>query len=332
MGELMMRFRQWTALVSNTVRVLTADPLILILNLALLTGIGLMPWLPGYAFGQQLRLVREQSLALTFLFLLVFVVVAAGKVISDDLRSGTSSMIFVHPVGGFTYLFARFTGILGVASGMLLLGTVATMWSVRMAYHEFQAESLGTIVYFSALTIPLLLTFLAEFLFRIRYVFCANLLLTIFFFMTFILLGYWGYNGRDELGGWQMLDWRTPAVSLYLGFAVSIFSAMLTAASVFFRRTTLFLVGFLLTFTAVFLPSYIAEINLSVLRGMMDIILPDFHLFWVADVMGESESQKAFSDFSYPFRPLLLSALFAFGQTFFYLLIASWRLSSRERG
>ncbi len=63
----MAQVRQCWAVIGNTVRITVGDPFFLVLHLSVTTLTALLGAIPGFTYGEHIRLLRDQCLALQFL-------------------------------------------------------------------------------------------------------------------------------------------------------------------------------------------------------------------------------------------------------------------------
>lgn len=324
-----MGFGRQLALTGNTVRILLVDPFVLILNLTLGVLIVLTPRLPGFAFGEQVLLVREQSLALIWVAGMILLVIAAGRVLSDDFLNERASMIFSNPVSVRSYLFARWIGI-GMTLAMTLgVGVLSAMVAVRMAFYEFRAESLGAWVWAGSVLGALVLAVSVQFLFRAKFTLWANGGMVVFLAVGMTALSIFGYEGTAEMDRFQLVDGRIAVAAVFLFAGLMSMAAMLITVAVMFRPTFLPVFGIGLFLAGVFLPTYVAGLPNDFLRHGIAVFLPDWHLYWIIGQLSETESEtkiasRAWLNF-FTFKTIFWPLLFACGQSALFLNLAALR-------
>jgi len=142
----MMRLwlRQTLAVAGNAFSVLIGDPFTLILHLCLVVGPALVASLPAFTFfGEHLRLLRDQALAMTFVGGALAATLGAAKVVGEEGRKGMTPLIMSRPVSAAAFLGGKWLG-LAAALLMLALGaTAAYLWASRIVHFQHNIERLG---------------------------------------------------------------------------------------------------------------------------------------------------------------------------------------------
>lgn len=287
--------RQYIAISRNAFKVCLSDPLYLVLTLTVLILMALLGCLPTYNFGDELRLIRDQSVALIFLGGCVLGVVGAVTVIVRDLQQGVVSMLMSRPVSSVSYIFGKWTGVAGAIAMYQVTVTLACLWVTRIAAgghaggQELDLAALG--IYAGAILLALLAMAIKHYFLGGWYVWQASLAVAAFIAVGFVimLLVPGDHGGRG-------IDWQTWQWCLMLLFPELIFSAILVPVAVRLRLGSVFAVGFLAFFIGL-----VSNWALNALGSLIPFIggliallgkamLPNWQIFWIADQMDSGQS------------------------------------------
>jgi len=127
--------KQFTAIAANTFSVLAGDPLTLIIH-TLIIGLTLViACMPGFSnIGGQLKLVRDQSLALSFMALSLLAAVGVGKALCDDMSKGMMPTIMSRPVPPSALLAGKWAGISSAVFLVMVTAAVSCLWTTRIIH------------------------------------------------------------------------------------------------------------------------------------------------------------------------------------------------------
>lgn len=267
--------------------VLIGDPIFLIMHVFVLGGILLIASLPGFTLGGQLKLVRDQIVALTFSSACLLAAVSASKVIGDDLRKGMIPTILSRPVPSSALLAGKWLGIVLSLLAIFFNATIAGLWATRLIRVEHSVESLGVTVYLGVVLLSLAGTALHHYLKGGSYFWQANLVLLGVLPIAFFILNFRGYDGVPASYG-ALVNWETSWAFVYLFMALMIFSAMLVFCAVFMDVSMLMTFAVVIFFAGLFSEYVLGLIIGSVyLRACFAIFLPDWQMFWVTESLGK---------------------------------------------
>lgn len=315
--------KQFTSISRNSFTVLLGDPFFFILHLSLISFIALIGCLPGFAFGEQIRMLRDESLAVTFLCGCLAAALGADHVIGEDLRKGTVSMIMSRPVSPVAFILGKWTGLIASLTIIHVSATTACLWITRLNYYEHHLEIFGLIFYILIVFITLILLAIKHYFMGGCYVWQANLALGISFVATFLLLNFWGYNGRMPSTYGALVDWNTYQVFLMIFMAIIVFSAIISSLSVIMDHSMLMGVA-----AALFIGGLFSEYVINTLplpeyfRTCLKILTPNWQTFWTTETL----AGKACVPWNY-----INSSLFhAIGQSVIFITFGRFLFQQQE--
>jgi ABC-type Na+ efflux pump permease subunit len=311
------------ALAANAFSVLLSDPFTLILHLCLTAGAGLIACLPAFAFSEHLRLLRDQTLALTFLGGALAATLGAAKTVGEEGRKGMTPLIMSRPVSPGAYLCGKW---LGLAAALFLLSASATaayLWASRIAHFNHNIERLGLVALAISIALPLAGAGLNHFLHRGCFVRQANFALAGTLLVGLLIVNCWGYNGGVQAQFGTLPDWPTSLAYLYLYLALLTYSAILVAVAVSADLSVLMGVS-----AVVFFVGLLAEYLISTfipnpaIGGIFRVFIPNWQLFWIAERLADAGPP--------PLSHFLSAATHAVGQALLFLLAGQAWLRRRE--
>ncbi|MBI2437899.1 MAG: hypothetical protein HYV36_03695 [Lentisphaerae bacterium] len=188
--------RQAWTLASNTMRDIVRQPVILLLTAACLILTGLLPSAAVFAFGEEVRLVRDGALAFHLVFGLLIAGAAASATIYTEIKRGTVATVLCKPVGRSLYFLATYAGILIV---ILLFGAtalLASLLSVRMVLPGMQVDERIGAIFLAAILLAFGYAAAANFLFRRSFVSQAWLALLPCIAMAFLAAAWLAPHGQ----------------------------------------------------------------------------------------------------------------------------------------
>lgn len=319
----MIRWLRQTLIVArNTFAVFTGDPMIFIVNLFIIAATALIACLPGFTFGEQLRLVRDEILALTFIACGLAATIGAANSISDDIRRGMVPMLMSRPLNPSAFIWGKWVGVVAGLAVLTVSSATAFLWVSRIISREHFIEPLGVAVYALTPILILVLMTLKHYLFRGEFLSRANLAVTGGFLLGFLIINLFGYNGAAADGYGSLVDWSTLRAYLFLFMAMAIFAAIQTWLAVSHDQGILMATAVVVFFLGLFLDFGLSFLPVPALRALIQVFLPNWQLYWLADAVAEGT----------PFSPLrFIACLFhALGQSALFLFLASRLFGKKE--
>ena len=280
--------RQYLAVSRNALAVSLSDPVYLILLVTVLMLMAFFGALPTFNFGQELRLIRDQSLALLFIGGCVVAALVLVTVVVRDLHQGTVAVLLSRPVSSLSLLAGRLTGLAVALALYHLPASLACLWVTRIVSAGEEGTELdqrGLIIYFASILVALGLTALRHYFFGGWYVWQASLALVVCFFGGFVIAGF--FHAPGAAAGWAAgVDWRTAygCVLVYLAevvFAAALlpFAVSLEAAPMLGIAAAIFLLGTISNY----LVNQLLEPG-AVYYAVKGLV-PNWQGFWISDVL-----------------------------------------------
>ncbi len=277
-------FRQYWSISRTAFVVTLGTPFSLVLILSILGFLAILGAVPAFTFGEQLRLIRDQSLALSFIGGCLAASLGAAKVIADDLRRGPAPVIFSRPVSGFGFIAGKWTGIVGSLLVIQAAAAVGTLWLTRITQHEEAFDSFGLGIFLGSIVLALALVAVKQYFLGGCYVWQANLAIVVIVSAAFLLSLATGHDTGLE----RVVDWKTAQGSLMIAFGLLLYTGIVSLLAVVMDTglllglsVALFFFGllsdYLLTSVAVWQP----------LRMTGRMLLPRWQLFWIGDQLGQ---------------------------------------------
>ena len=315
--------KQFSAVTRNSFIVLMGDPIMLIMHIFIISVTLLIASLPGFTLGGQLKLVRDQAMALSFMAGSLVAAVGAAKIISEDIRTGMLPTIMSRPVSYSALLAGKWTGLLMSLSLIFISATVSCLWASRIIKVEHSIETLGFLVYIGALFGTLIAVAVRHYLKGGNYMWQANISLVIIFTSTFLILNFWGYNGEHTNGYGTLIDWRSSLAYLYIFMALTVFSAIAAFFAVVMDVSLLMACSVVIFFLGLFSAYFINLIFPDgFFNALLNTVIPNWQTYWVSEII----SSPNISNFSF-FMPRLLNT---FLQSLLFLVIATIAFERRE--
>jgi len=310
--------RQFVTVAGNSFTVLMGDPLTFIIHIFIICVTLLIACLPGFTLGGQLKLVRDQAVALTFIAGSLLAAVGAARIICDDLRKGMLPTIMSRPVSFSALITGKWAGVVLTLAVILTTSTTAYLWSSRIIAREHFIEPLGLMVFMGAVGITLLAVAVRHYRKGGNYMWQANLLLLPVLTVSFIVLNLWGYNGAEQSYG-ILVDWRGALVYVYLFMAFSVFTAVVTLLAVLMDVSMLLAFSAVLFFIGLF-SGYIIDQAAPghFLNAVCNVILPNWQQYWVTEIISSPKVLEIPFILSRCLGAFLQSVLFLIAATVFF--------------
>ena len=278
-----MWLKQFKAVVGNAVGVVIGDPFFLILHITALLLLALLAAIPGFTYGEHIKLLRDQCQALIFMIGCLTIIFGFIRSLTDDLRRGTGSILMSRPLGALSLISGKWAGVIISTMVLQLSLLVSYLWISEIS---FDAEFLNTkslIHYLLIIAISLALSALRHYLFGGSYALHANLILSGFISFFFII--------RVISRGPSFFDWYGCQSGIILFFGLVAFSAILLPVVIIVDSAMVLSIGL-----AIFFFGLISEYFLTLifssgsLSTIFRSIIPNWQYYWVADRLGEGHS------------------------------------------
>jgi len=314
--------QQFYAVLVNSFVILMGDPLTLIMHICIISITLLIACLPGFTLGGQLKLVRDQAMALSFMGGCLLASVGAARVISEDIRKGMLPTIMSRPVSYSALLMGKWGGLLCTLTFIFISSTTACLWASRIIKIEHMIETLGLSVYLGVVLLTLLGVAIRHYFKGGNYMWQANMVLAIVFVCSFLLINFWGYNGHKAPYGF-LVDWKSTLAYLYIFMALMVFSACVSLMAILMDISMLMACSVVLFFGGLFSGYFINILFPSGIgNALLNTLIPNWQTFWISEII----ASPRVTEMSY-FLPRLLKAVF---QSALALVIATFLFERKE--
>ena len=314
--------KQFIAVAKNSFIVLMSDPIMLIMHIFIIGLTLLIACLPGFTLGGQLKLVRDQAMALSFISGCLLATIGAGRIISEDIRKGMLPTIMSRPVSYSALLSGKWVGLLSALLMVFISATIACLWATRIIKVEHSVETLGFSVYLGAIVITLIVMAIHHYIKGGNYMWQANIAISIVFITSFFTLNLWGYNGISSPYGF-LVDWKSAYAYIYIFMALTVFTACVSMLAVLMDVSMVMAVAVVIFFGGLFSGYFINILApAGAIASLANTIIPNWQTYWVSEMISSSEiGQLSF------FMPRLLNAVF---QSIALLICAAFFFERRE--
>ncbi len=284
-------FRQYLAVSKNAFAVSLSDPVFLILTLCVLAVMAFLGALPTFNFGQELRLIRDQSMALLFIGGCIVAMLIAISVFVRDLQQGAISILMSRPVSGFSVIAGKWTGLAAAVAVYHVPATVAVLWVTRIAGEaggegqHLDVLSIG--IFLGSIVLTLAAMGLRHYFFGGWFVWQASLALAVVFTLAFLLANF--LDGHGGIHAWgEGVDWRTLSGCILIFLAELIFLALILPFAVRLEAPMVMGVGTVI-FLLGMISAYLARTMFGVgwLATTVAAVLPNWQAFWISDLLAE---------------------------------------------
>ncbi len=281
--------KQYYAISKKSFILSLGDPFFLSLILLLLIAMALFACAPSFTFGEHLRLIRDQSLALSFVGGCAAAILGAIRLLVEDIRRGATPILMSRPVSPICYISGKWTGLTAAVLVVHSTASVAGLWVTRFSIHSTDHLDITTIsIYFSSILFALTIMAIKHYLFRKCYVWQANVAILLSFFSAFLVANFIDDHGSLQSFG-AGIDWPTMKGYVLLAFALILYQSAVIPVAVIFDIALVLLFGISLFFFGL-ISEYLINTSLSseTLTLIAKAILPNWQMFWVSDKLAEN--------------------------------------------
>jgi ABC-2 type transport system permease protein len=329
-------WRQYSAISRNAFVVCLSDPVYLIVLLTTLTAMAFFACIPSFTFGQEIRLLRDQSLALTFIGGCVLTGLGVVSVVVRDVRGGTLSIIMSRPLSPWSVMLGKWTGLAGALALYQLTVSLASLWMTRFTYLEYTAaqvlDTVTVVIYFASILLALAVMGLKHYFFGGWYAWQASLAVCVAFAIGFAISCGLGFNGIPQAYG-ALVDWPTAIGALLIFLAELIFLALILPLGVVCEPALLLSLAVLL-----FAVGIVADFALGrllpagFLLNIGHAIVPSWQAFWLSDFLAERKVGSSFGPaWHYLWQGLIHTVLYStLGMLMASTLFARRELTGQE--
>ena len=247
---------------------------------------------PYFGFGDDPKLVKDSTLAVTLLSGLLTSVLCAAASVGQEIRSGTALTVLAKPVSRTTFILAKYVGLAATLLLITYTNMVATLLASRMAFDAYgNADTLGFSIYMASVAVAFAVGGFSNFFLRRTFVSDAA-----FAFVVLTTVALWvvaQFTVVDRaFDGAARIDWRVVPAGVLILFALWILAGLALACS-----TRLEVIPSLAVCSAVFLLGLMTD---YLFKGPADAgvwwakigyaVMPNWQQFWLADALEDKKS------------------------------------------
>jgi len=317
--------RQFLTIATNAFMELIRQPVFLLLMTAsVLFEIFLA--VPYYfAFGDESKLVENETLAVMLLSGLLGAVLSASASLAREIRTGTALAVLSKPVGRAQFFLAKYAGLAAALTVLSYINLIGVLLASRMAFDAYGKTDLPAIGIFAAGVV--LAYALAGFSnFFLRRPFASDAVLALVVTATFAAFAIFQFTRQQQsLNTQAYVDWRLVPAGILILFALWILAALALACS-----TRLDTIPTLAVCSAVFLIGLMSDYFYSQMGGRLAgsgpwwastlyTIIPNWQLFWFVDAldMGKSTFHWGYVGKAFAYMVAYAGAALAVGTALF---------------
>ena len=245
-----------------------------------------------FAFGDEMKLVKTETLAVMLLTGLFGAVLSASQSLAREIRTGTALAVLSKPVSRTQFLLAKFAGLAAALTLLAYVNLVGVMTASWMAFDAYGKTDVTAISIFAGcVAVAYALGGFSNFFLRRPFVSDAVFALVVMVTLAaFVILQF--TQQMQSLGERAAVDWRLVPAGILILFAFWIFAAVALACS-----TRLDMIATLAVCSGVFLLGLMSDylFGLPASHGSwwastLYSIVPNWQLFWLADALETGKS------------------------------------------
>lgn len=284
--------RQFVAIASNAFMELVRQPIFLLLMTTSACFNVFLAAVPYFGFGDDPKLVKDSTLAVTLLAGLLASVLCASASVAQEIRTGTALTVLAKPVGRLTFILAKYAGLAGTLLLITYANMIASLLASRMAFDAYgSTDSQSLVIYAVAVLLAYGIGGFSNFFLRRPFV--SD---TVFTFVLLTTLALWvvvQFTHLDrQFVGAAVVDWRLLPAGVLILFALLVLAGLALACSTRFDT-----VPTLAICSAFFLVGLMTD---YLFKGPADAgawwakcvyaIVPNWQQFWLADALEDKKS------------------------------------------
>lgn len=223
--------RQFVTIAVNAFMELVRQPIYLILMASSGAFIVFLAAVPYFGLGEDPKLVKDMSLAVTLLSGLLGAVLCASSSVATEIRLGTALTVLAKPVGRAVFILGKYAGLAATLTLLTATNLVATLlasWMAFDAYGEADLRAIG--LYFGAGFVAIAIAGFMNFFLRRTFVADAVFAFSI---VPTLAAAYVTLGTQKQLafGDMAAADWRLLPAAVLILFALLVLAALALACS-----------------------------------------------------------------------------------------------------
>lgn len=244
---------------------------------------------PYFAFGDDLKMVKDTTFAVTMVFGLFGAVLSASSSVAHEIRTGTALAVLSKPVSRAQFILAKYFGLAGALSLLTSANLIAVLLASRMGYDAYgSVDGAGLAVYFGSVILAYALAGLSNYFLRRPFVADAVFLYVIMTAIAFVVIVFVLPEHVNTANGATGVDWSLISGVVLILFALWILAGLALACSTRFElipTLAICSIFFLIGMMSDYLFGLAAEDG-NFVAQVLYTVLPNWQLFWVSDALG----------------------------------------------
>jgi ABC-type transport system involved in multi-copper enzyme maturation permease subunit len=284
--------RQFVSIAVNAFMELVRQPIFLILMAGSAGFSVFLSAVPYFGFGDDPKLVKDTTLAVTLLSGLLTAVLCASASVAQEIRTGTALTVLSKPVSRVTFLLGKFAGLAGALVLVTYTNMVAALLASRMAFDAYGSTDVQSLtIYFSFVLLAFVAGGFSNFFLRRTFVSDAVGAFVVCTTIALVIVVQFTHLER-AFDGEAKVDWRLVPAGVLILFALWVLAALALACS-----TRLDTVPTLAVCSGIFLVGLVAD---YLFKGAADsgawwakigyAVTPNWQQFWLADALEGTKS------------------------------------------
>jgi len=287
--------RQFITIAANAFMELIRQPVFLLLMTASAVFCVFLASIPYFGFGDDPKLVKDSTLAVTLFAGLLGAVLCASNSLAREIRTGTALSVLSKPVGRTAFLLAKYAGLAGALAVLTFVNLVACLLSSRMAYDAYgNTDWLALGLFTAGIVAAYGMGGFSNFFLRRPFVSDAVLSVVLMAVLSFVVINFFDKEGKVQSFG-VGVDWRVAPAGVLVLFALWILASLALLCS-----TRLELISTLVICSAFFLIGLMSDFIYLKLGGaasggpwyaeLLYAVLPNWQQFWMADALAAEKT------------------------------------------
>ena len=184
-----------------------------------------------FAFGDEPKLVKNSTLAVTLLAGLFGAVLSASSSLAREIRSGTALAVLSKPVGRAQFLLAKYAGLVAALMLLTYVNLLGVLLASRMAFDAYGSTDMFAVGIFAlSLVIAYLLGGFSNYFLHRPFVSDAALSLLVMVTVAFVVINFYDKEGKSQEFA-KGVDWRLIPAGVLILFAVWILAGLALACA-----------------------------------------------------------------------------------------------------
>jgi hypothetical protein len=287
--------RQFITIAGNAFMELIRQPVFLLLMTASALFCVFLASIPYFGFGDDPKLVKDSTLAVTLFAGLLGAVLCASNSLAREIRTGTALAVLAKPVGRTSFLLAKYAGLAAALTVLTLVNLLSCLLASRMAYDAYgNTDWLALGLFTAGMILAYAMGGFSNFFLRRPFVSDAVLSVVVMSILAFVVINFFDKEGKVQSFG-AAVDWRVAPAGLLVLFALWILASLALLCS-----TRLELISTLVICSAFFLIGLMSDFIYLRLGGassggpwyaeVLYAVLPNWQQFWMADALAAEKT------------------------------------------